>query len=169
MQKADSPRVSWRNVVFALTALLVAAADQLTKILWIRSYPEGQPIFEAGFFRIIRTQNTGAAFGLFQDQSFVLTIIALIGIVAILFYTFYIYRRFPYLESWLSRIALGLILGGTVGNLIDRLRLGRVTDFIDIGIWPAFNIADPALTVGTIILAYSLLSLPRAKSADSSE
>jgi signal peptidase II len=156
-------------VVFALTALLVAAADQLTKTLWIRSYPEGQPIFEAGFFRIVHISNTGAAFGLFQNQSFVLTIVALIGIVAILFYTFYVYRRFPYLESWLSRVALGLILGGTVGNLIDRLRLGHVTDFIDVGIWPSFNIADPALVVGTIIFAYSLLFLTRAKSADSSE
>jgi len=72
-------------VVFFLTALLVVAADQLSKI-WIRSYPEGQPIFEAGFFRIIHIHNTGATFGLFRDQSFALTIVALVGVVVILLY-----------------------------------------------------------------------------------
>ena len=61
-----------------------------------------------------------------------------------------------------GRLALGLVLGGTVGNLVDRLRLGYVTDFIDVGIWPAFNIADSAIVVGVIILAYSLCSLARA-------
>jgi signal peptidase II len=144
-----------------LTALLVVVADQLSK-LWIRSnLLEGQSLFEVGFFKIIHIQNTGAAFGLFQDQSFALTIVALVGIVVLLVYAFIIRPRFS-LDNLLTRSALGLILGGTIGNLIDRLRFNGVTDFISIGIWPAFNIADSAVVVGVILFAYSLLPLARA-------
>ncbi len=162
MQRANSPHGKWRNVVFFLTALLVLAADQLSKI-WIRSnLARGESLPETGLFRLTHVHNTGAAFGLFQDQSFPLTIVALIGIVALLFFAFFSHR-FPLLDSRLGRPALGLVLGGIAGNLIDRLRLGYITDFIDIGIWPAFNIADSAIVVGVVIFAYSLLSLTRAK------
>jgi len=149
---------------FLLTALLVVVADQLSK-LWIRSkLLVGQSLFEVGFFQIIRLPpNTGAAFGLFQNQSFALTIVAIVGIAAILLYALLIYRRFPFLNNLLGRSALGLILGGTIGNLIDRLRFGGVTDFISIGIWPAFNIADAAIVVGVTLFAYSLLPLARAE------
>ena len=157
MQKASRLQGKWRqNVLFFLTALLIVAADQFSKI-WIRSYPEGQPIFDAGFFRITHIHNTGAAFGLFQGHSFALTIVTLVGIAVILLFALLLYRHSPYLDNMLSRVALGLVLGGTVGNLIDRLRFGYVTDFIDFGFWPAFNIADSAVTVGVIISAYSLL------------
>ena len=163
MQKAKSLQGRWRNVVFFLTALLVAVADQLSK-MWIRSnLVVGQSLPETGFFRLTHIQNTGAAFGLFQGQSFALTIVALVGIIVLLVYALLIYRRFPILDNLLGKSALGLILGGTVGNLIDRLHLGYVTDFIDIGIWPAFNIADSAIVVGVIILAYSLRFLARAE------
>ncbi len=163
MQKADPPQGKWRNVVFFLTALLVVAADQLSKI-WIRSnLATGESLPETGFFRLTHVQNTGAAFGLFQGQSFALTIVALIGIVAILLFVFLFSRRFPFLDTGLGKPALALVLGGTVGNLVDRLCVGYITDFIDIGIWPAFNIADSAITVGIILFAYSLLSLTRAK------
>ena len=162
MRRSDSPPGKWWNVVFSLTALLVVAADQLSK-LWIRSYSEGQLIFEAGFFRITHIHNTGASFGLFQGQSFSLTIVAFIGIVLVLLYVFLLPRRFPFLDTRLSRLALGLVLGGTIGNLIDRLRFGYVTDFVDIGIWPTFNVADSAITAGIILFAYFLLSSTRAK------
>ena len=162
MHQADSPLDKWRTVVLFLTALLVVVADQLTKI-WVRSYPEWQPIYEEGFFRLIHVHNTGAAFGLFQGQSFTLTIVALVGVALLLFWALFAYRRFPLLVGVSNRIALGLILGGTVGNLVDRLRLGHVTDFIDVGIWPAFNIADSAIVVGVIIVIYSLFRLVRAE------
>lgn len=163
MQEASDFRSGWWwNVVFFLTTLLIVAADQLSK-LWIRSFPEGPLIFEAGFFRIVHTHNTGAVFGLFQGHSFVFTVIAIIGVVIILLCVFFVYPRSPFLDNRLNRVALGLMLGGTVGNLIDRLRFGGVTDFIGIGIWPAFNIADSAIVVGAIILAYSLLRLTRAE------
>ncbi len=171
MQKPDSPQGKWRNLVFFLTVLLVVAADQLSK-LWIRSNLDvGQSLFELGFFRIIHVKpNTGAAFGLFQGQSFALSIIALIGIIVILLFAFLFSRRFPFLDNRLDKLALGLILGGTVGNLVDRLNpnLGGVTDFISVGVWPAFNIADSAIVVGVILFAYSLLALARAKKHDSS-
>lgn len=150
-------------MVFFLTALLVVAADRLSK-LWIRSnLLVGQSLPEAGFFRLTHVHNTGAAFGLFQGQSFPLTIVALVGIAVLLLYALFIYRRFPFLDDRLGKSALGLVLGGTVGNLIDRLRFGYVIDFIGVGIWPAFNIADSAIVVGVIIFAYSLLPLARAE------
>jgi signal peptidase II len=161
MQKANRLLAKRRNVVFFLTALLIVVADQLSKA-WIRSYTEEQMIFEAGFFRIIHSQNTGAAFGLFQGQNLPLTIIGLVGVAVLLLYAVLLYRRFPFLHNWLAWVGLGLVLGGTVGNLIDRLRLGYVTDFIDFGFWPAFNLADSAIVVGIVMFAYSLLSLARA-------
>jgi len=167
MRKASNPQDRWRDVVFFLTALLLLVADQLTK-LWVRSNLDiGQSLFKAGIFEIVRVPpNTGAVFGLFQDQTFVLTIVGIVGIAVLLFYALYIYRRYPLLDNRLSRIALGLILGGTIGNLIDRLRyllhqLGGVTDFISVGWWPAFNLADSAVVVGVILFAYSLLPLAR--------
>jgi len=149
-------------VVFFLTALLVVIADQLTK-LWIRAFPEGQPIFQAGFLQIVHIQNTGAAFGLFQGQSLALTIVDFIGIAVILVLVLRFSHRFPILENMVTRIALALVMGGTVGNLIDRLNpnLEGVTDFISLGIWPSFNLADSAITVGIILLAYSLIFLTR--------
>jgi signal peptidase II len=148
-------------VAFLLIGLLIIVADQLSKE-WIRdNLPEGQSLFQLGFFQITHSHNTGAAFGLFQGQSFVLTIVAIIAITVILVYALVGYRYFPWLDSMLSKSALGLMLGGTMGNLIDRLRFGYVTDFIDFGYWPAFNVADSAVTVGAIIFAISLLWLSR--------
>ena len=152
-------------MVFSLVALLVVVADQLSK-LWIRSnLAVEQSLFDLGFFQIIHVPpNTGAAFGLFQGQSFALIIVSLVVITALLLYAFFIYRRFPFLDDRLSKSALGLILGGTVGNLIDRIGFGGVIDFISVGTWwPAFNIADSAVTVGVIIFAYSILRLARSE------
>jgi signal peptidase II len=158
MLRVESPKYKWWNVVFFLTALLVVFFDQLSK-LWIKSYSEGQIIFEAGFFRITHIHNTGASFGLFQDHSFALTIVAFIGIAFVLLYVFLIPRYFPFLGTRMSKVTLGLVLGGIIGNLIDRLNQGYVTDFIDTSIWPIFNIADSAITVGVIMFAlFSLLS-----------
>ncbi len=162
MQKADSPRGSRWTVVLFLTALLVVAADQLSKI-WVRSYLEGQLIYKLGFFQLTHVSNTGAAFGLFRGQSLALTVVAIVGIVAILSYALFAYRHFTFVDSMSNRVALGLILGGIVGNLVDRLRLGYVTDFIGVGIWPVFNIADSAAVVGVIIFAYSVLRSARTE------
>jgi len=164
MQKVKSLQGKWWNVVlFLTTALPLVAADQLSKF-WIRSnLAKGESLFEVGFFRLTHVHNTGAAFGLFQGQSFPLTIIASVGVAALLLYALFFHHMFPFLDNRLGNLALGLVLGGTVGNLIDRIRFGYVTDFIDVGIWPTFNIADSAIVVGIIILAYSLLCLAIAR------
>ena len=163
MKKANNLRGKLRYVVFLLAASLIVSADQLTKI-WIRSHPEGHLIVDTGFFRLVHINNTGAVFGLFQGHSFALAIFASVIIAVLLFYGFFIYRHFPFLDTILGRLALGLILGGAVGNLVDRLRFGQVTDFLDFNFWPwTFNIADSAVTIGVIIFAGSLLYLARAE------
>jgi signal peptidase II len=146
-------------VGFSLTAFLVVVADQLSK-WWIASHLDvGESLFEAGIFQIVRVQNTGSSFGLFQGHSFALAIVAFVGIAFLLVFALILYPRFFPSDNLLGRLALGLILGGTIGNLIDRLRFGGVTDFISLGWWPAFNIADSAIVVGAILFAYSLLLL----------
>jgi signal peptidase II len=163
MQKLNSLQDIWRrNKVFLVTALLVIIADQLSK-LWIRSnLALGESIPETGFFRLTHIQNTGAAFGIFQDHSLILAIIAIIGSVVILFLVLFMYHRFYILNTILGKLSLGLILGGTVGNLIDRLKYGgNVTDFIDFSFWPAFNIADSSTVVGAFLLAYLLIRFTR--------
>ncbi len=161
MRDENHPLDKWRYVALFLTGIIISVADQLSKA-WIRAnIPEGGALFEAGIFRITNLQNTGAAFGLFQGQSLILTIIALAGIILVLAYAFVIYRRFPVFTGKLGYFALGLILGGTAGNAIDRILRGYVTDFIDFTFWPAFNVADSAVTVSVIMLAYCLLRSPR--------
>lgn len=142
-----------------LTALLVLLLDQTTK-LWVRANLSiGETLYEAGFFRIIRTPpNTGAAFGLFRGYSSILTGISTVTAIFLLACPVFFCRRIPWLNSNFSRFILGLILGGTLGNLADRLQpaLGGVTDFISLGIWPTFNLADSAITIGIMLFSFYL-------------
>ena len=159
MQKSNRPRGKWRDVVSGCIVLLVIIADQLSKA-WIRAnLAGGQSLFDVGFFRIVNVHNTGAAFGIFKDHNLTLTIVAVVGIIAILLLFFVLNSRWAFLDNLLVRSGIALVMGGTVGNLIDRLRLGYVTDFIDFKIWPAFNIADSAVTIGVIIVAYCIIFL----------
>ena len=146
-------------MVFYLTALLVLAADQISKTLIRSNLDVGQSTYELGFFRITHIHNTGAAFGLFPGQTLPLIIVGLISVSAILVIIIFFPHRFPVLNNQISRLGLGLLLGGTLGNLVDRLRLGYATDFINFDMWPAFNVADSAITVGALLFAYSLLRL----------
>ena len=147
----------WRRWTFLFIAAFVAAADQLSKS-WIRAnLLPGESFPEIWRFSIAHVQNTGAVFGLFTNQAFLLTLIAIVGLIVILLF----YRYLP--QSYvLSTIALGLVFGGALGNLIDRIRFGGVTDFILVRLWddfywPAFNIADSAISVGVIVLIVFLL------------
>lgn len=99
------------------------------------------------YARIVNWSNSGAAFGMFQNGNLVFTILAFVVIGAIVYY-------FPRVEEddWTLKLAMGLQLGGAVGNLIDRLLMGRVTDFISIGAFPVFNVADSSITVGVLVL-----------------
>ncbi|MDP2919788.1 MAG: signal peptidase II [Dehalococcoidia bacterium] len=158
MQKPGNLFTDTRSLVIVFTVLAHLTIDQLTKA-WINNYPPGQEITRFGFIRIVHINNTGAAFGLFQGQNTVLAILAGTGLVVFLCLGFIIYRRLPYLVTKWNQIAYSLIIGGTTGNLIDRLRFGMVTDFIDPGFWPAFNAADAGISIGAVMLAISILRL----------
>lgn len=163
MAKFNSLRVIWgRSAAFFLIALPVVAADQLSKFAIRTNLGIGESLPQTGFFRLTHIHNTGAAFGIFQGQSLPLTILALVGVGTLLFLVLFMYRRFYLLETARGKLSLGLILGGTVGNLIDRISFGYVIDFIDIGIWPAFNIADSSVVIGAGLLAFWLIQLNKS-------
>jgi signal peptidase II len=162
MPKLLPLRNSWRGFTFAGIALFVIAADQLTK-WWIRaSLAPGESLYDVGFFRIVYARNTGAAFGIFQGHPLVFTVVDFVGIAVFLALVLLLRSRWPWLGSMWVLAGIALLLGGTVGNLIDRLRLGRVTDFLDFKVWPAFNVADSCITVGVIILIFCILFLARS-------
>jgi signal peptidase II len=108
-------------------------------------------------FRITHLSNTGAAFGLFPGGSLLFSLIAALVAIVILYYNF----QLP-AGNHLLRFALGLQLGGALGNLVDRLRIGHVTDFLDFGRWPVFNLADAAIVGGVVLLALLMLVEERA-------
>jgi signal peptidase II len=159
MPKLLHPLNKWRDVVFAGIALLVVVADQLSKWWIVSNLALGEVLADFGFFQVIRVQNTGAAFGIFKGHSLVFTIIDFVGIAVLLVLVLFLSRRWLFFDKMWVRSGIGLVLGGTVGNLIDRLRLGQVTDYLDFKIWPAFNVADASITVGVIILIFCIIFL----------
>ena len=148
-------RLRLRNdLVFFVIAGLVVALDQLTKYLVRANLALGESVPEEGPLRITYVTNTGAAFGILLGQTLFLVVTTIFGLAAIVLYYLY-----PPMEHGVLRVALGLQLGGAFGNLADRVRLGRVTDFIDVGAWPAFNVADSSIVVGVgIIIGFFLLA-----------
>ncbi len=158
MRKANSPPGTCHILLFFLTALLVLAVDQLAKT-WIRAnLTLGQSLPVTDWLKLTYAHNSGSAFGLFPNQSVILTIVSLLGIVLLVVIMLFAYRWLPVLNNGWGRFAIGLILGGNMGNVIDRIRLGYVTDFVDFGFWPAFNAADSAIVCGSLIIAYILLT-----------
>jgi len=146
-----------------IVALVALAADQISKLLVQANIPLGVTVpiapFLTPYLTFTHVQNTGAAFSLFQNANWFFIIVATIVAGLIVYYT----PRLPP-GDWLSRAALGLQLGGAVGNLIDRLRHGYVTDFIHLQVpeigfdWPVSNIADICIVSGVILLiAWSAL------------
>jgi signal peptidase II len=152
-----------------LPAACVLLVDQITK-LWVNrtvALNEAIPVIP-GFFNLVHVQNRGMAFGMMNrpgsDLSFYALIAASVVAIAVLLFWFSKSKH----EGYRLVIGLSLVIGGATGNLIDRLRLGQVTDFLDFYLsflgwhWPAFNVADSAVTVGTIWLAaYILFFQPR--------
>ena len=146
-------RRAWLVLVVAAVILVL---DQWTKELIRQSIPDYTsiiPIPALGeYFIFEHVHNYGAAFGILQNQSNLFAVIAVVVSVAMLVY---VYRLPP--EARMVRVLLGLILGGALGNLIDRLNQGYVTDFVKMGIpgvyyWPNYNIADSAIVVGVIAM-----------------
>jgi signal peptidase II len=151
-----------------LPSLLVIALDQVTKLAVIRALRpfDAIPVIP-GFFNLVHVRNPGIAFGLLSQlgtawSAFLLSAVTTAAIILLILW-------FGRLRDDDRRTAFGLslIIGGAVGNLIDRVRLGEVVDFLDFYMgsfhWPAFNVADSAVTVGTIWLALSILFEKSAK------
>ena len=132
-----------------LVLAVVLALDQLTKWLITSNMAAGESIPAEGFIRLTYVRNTGVAFGLFQDQGIILAIVPFLAVAAMI----WLYRSSP-MPPIFMRAALGLQMGGAIGNLIDRLRLGFVVDFVDVGPWPVFNVADSSIVVGIAVLAW---------------
>ena len=138
--------------VLAIVFFLILA-DQAIKFLVVSlmELGESSPVF-AGIFHITYIENPGAAFGLFANQRLVFIVAGILVIAAACL----MYRRLMS-EKAIIRWGVALLLGGAVGNLIDRLRIGGVIDFLDFRIWPVFNIADIGICVGVALLMYALI------------
>jgi signal peptidase II len=135
-----------------LVATIIATVDQVVKLAVLTARPQ-IPIIP-GFFALNFVTNTGVAFGIFQGFSTLLAFLGLAIVAGLLFYL----PRASRLASPVELAALSLVLGGAVGNLVDRARLGHVVDYLDFFIgsyhWPAFNLADSAIFVGVSMLAF---------------
>jgi len=155
-----------KTVILLLTALTILVADQLTKALVVANLPVGEKAQLLGdLVEVWHAQNRGAAFSLFQGGTVVFLIVSVlsIGMVA------YFHRSLRDRSPWLH-VVLGIVLGGTLGNFIDRLRQGYVTDWLSIGIgdtrWPTFNVADSSVVIGIgILVVYLFLTSPDRREA----
>ena len=142
--------------VFSAVVAFVCLSDALSKYLIRLHLPLGSEIKLCSIFSLVHIQNTGIAFGLFQERNWIFIGVGLVMTVVIVMLAKKLSKNQP-----LGLIGLGMILGGAFGNLADRIRLGHVTDFLDfhLGIhhWPAFNVADSAICVGAALVFWQSL------------
>jgi signal peptidase II len=151
--------------VFVGLAAVVVVLDQLSKAWLVSNLAPGEVVEVVGdAIRLIFSQNSGALFGLFRDQALLFGIVSL-GVIGLIV----AYHRHSGRSLYLS-IALGLLLGGALGNVIDRLRLGYVVDFVDIGIgnlrWYTFNVADAAVSTSIVLLIAVSIAPGLARAVD---
>ncbi|MEO5633244.1 signal peptidase II [Gaiella sp.] len=144
-------------IALAVIAGTAVVADQLTKAVVVAQLPLGDTAATIGPFSIHHVQNTGIAFGLFAESTSAVIALTAIAVGAMLVFFARTARRHP-----LVSIALGLVIGGSVANLLDRVRLGHVTDFLDFAYWPAFNLADSFIVVGVGLLFASFVAADKA-------
>lgn len=144
------------DALFLGAAFAIVVVDQLTK--WgIRTWVDRGDAWPEDFpLQIVHFRNSGAAFGILQGAGPLLAIASLAGMAAILIYLFS-----PGFSRPLVRLGLSFMLGGAIGNLIDRVYAGEVVDFLKIPHWPAFNIADSAITIGVVLLLWTFLTEPQ--------
>lgn len=144
----------------ALLAVATAAvlADQLTKQVVGRTLAVGESVDLVGPLSLHHVENSGIAFGLFSSRTTVVIGVTAVAVAWMLWFFARSGRRHPVLP-----VGLGLVFGGSVANLVDRVRLGRVTDFLDFEAWPAFNLADTFIVVGVAILFGALALVDRSK------
>ena len=146
--------VQWLGL--AAVGLAAVAADQLTKHIVTGHLALDEGIHVVGPFWIHHVQNSGIAFGLFASATSVVIVLTTIAVAWMLMFFARSGARHPVLP-----VGLGLVIGGSISNLLDRVRLGYVTDFIDLRYWPAFNLADSFIVIGVAVLLGTLLAAER--------
>lgn len=157
----EAPRAQsgFRSIASSvLIAALVLVLDQVTKRLattYLTELPTQSTPLLGEALKLTFVMNKGAAFGVLQNQNVFFIIVS--GVVIAVIVGSY---RYSAMRSPLVNLALGLQLGGALGNLVDRLRLGYVVDFLELPMWPVFNVADSAICIGVAFLAYYLLRSP---------
>ena len=142
--------------LFVVTGSAVAA-DQLTKFVVTSALSLDDGVKVVGPLSIHHVRNSGIAFGLFASRTSAVIVLTAFAVGAMVVFYGRSAQRHPFLP-----VALGLVLGGSLSNLVDRVRLGYVTDFIDFRWWPAFNLADSFIVVGVVILLGALVAADRA-------
>ncbi len=150
----------WDYAFLLGIAGVIVVVDQWTKYLVRTQIPfagSWSPfVWLEPYIRIVHWQNTGAAFGMLQGFGLIFAILAVVVSIAILYY----FPRVPSNE-WAMRLAMAMQLGGAVGNLIDRITVGTVTDFVSVGKFAVFNVADACISVGTVILVLAVWNSER--------
>jgi signal peptidase II len=144
--------VSARGTILrtVLVAVAVVVADQATKAIVRASLDPFERVKVVPGVHLVRSQNSGVAFSVFSGGGVLVVVVAVLALGALLaFFLTHLHRRLVWLPT-------GLLFGGAAGNLIDRIRVGSVTDFIQLPHWPAFNLADACITVGVLVLVWVL-------------
>jgi len=150
-----------RRLTYLFVSLVIVLADQVTKEIVADRIPlhSSVPVIQ-GLFDLTHVRNSGAAFGLFASIDSPLRTVLLNTVAFVVFLAVLVYAWRTSVDSTRLQLGLSLILGGAVGNLVDRIRAGSVTDFLDFYVgshrWPAFNVADSAITVGVVLLAWDI-------------
>jgi signal peptidase II len=137
-------------------AVVAVVADQVTKQLVVSTLVLDEHVHVVGSFSIHRVQNSGIAFGLFPSATAIVIVLTTVAVAWMLVFFARSGARHPVLPA-----AVGLLIGGSLSNLVDRVRLGHVTDFLDFRFWPAFNLADSFIVVGVAILLGALVAADR--------
>ena len=155
----DLTRSQFDIFLAIMITFLVICVDRLSKLFFsdLLVYGESLPIIR-NVLHMTMVHNTGIAFGFFKDQGITFIVIPIVAAVLLVFNIYY-YRQNNEVLSRIYIIAFSLILGGAIGNLIDRIVYGHVIDFIDFRVWPVFNIADSAITIGAALIAYKCFKL----------
>ena len=143
--------LKYKNIYIPLIVSIFFLLDQISKEIIIRTLKVGESIPEEGFFGFTHVRNFGSAFSIIQDANLFLMIVGILAIILITYFLIFVAK-----DSVTLQISISLQLSGAFGNIIDRIRLGSVTDFIDVGSWPVFNIADSCISVGMAMLAFYL-------------
>lgn len=155
----DLARSQFDIFLAIITTFSIVFIDRITKLFFsdLLAYGESLPVIR-NVLHMTLVHNTGIAFGFFKDQGIVFIVIPVIAILLLIFNVYY-YRQNNEALSRVYITAFSLILGGAIGNLIDRIVYGHVIDFIDFRIWPVFNVADSAITIGAVLIAFKCFRL----------